>query len=333
VSHRVLIIGVGSIGERHLRCFQQTGRAVISVCEPNEKLCQQIENTYTVDRCRANLDDFLADPPDAAVVCTPSPMHVPIASKLADVGVHLLIEKPLSTSIAGVAELASISQRRQVTVAVAYVLRTDPALSAMRDAILSGRFGDPLQLVFACGQNFPFFRPAYREIYYASHATGGGAIQDALTHGINAAEWLIGPMTEVAADASHQLLDGVEVEDTAHVIARHGNVMASYSLNQYQAPNETTFTVVCSDGTLRCQLHRSRWSWQVSPESDWTEGGHYPAERDHMFVAQANMFLDAIEQRSPPLCTLEEGLQTLRVNLAVLRSADQRTWQTINPQG
>jgi len=51
--------------------------------------------------------------------------------------------------------------------------------------------------------------------------------------------------------------------------------------------------------------------------------------RDAAFVAQANAFLDAIEGQSPPLCTLPEGLQTLRCNLAVLASVEQGTWQTV----
>ena len=48
----------------------------------------------------------------------------------------------------------------------------------------------------------------------------------------------------VVADAAHQVLEGVTVEDTVHLLARHGSVMASYSLNQHQAPNEITITVV-----------------------------------------------------------------------------------------
>lgn len=329
VSHSVLVIGAGSIGERHIRCFAETGRAAVSVCEPNLELRQRIESIYPIERSTDDLDEFLSDPPKAAVICTPAPLHIPIATSLAQMGVHLLIEKPLSTSNNGIDELAALCAERDLTVAVAYVLRNHPALAAIRDVINAGRFGDPLQLVFASGQNFPFYRPAYREIYYASRATGGGAIQDALTHGINAAEWLVGPITEVAADAEHLLLDGVEVEDTAHVIARHDGVMASYSLNQYQAANETVFTVVCSEGIVRCRLHEARWAWQSEPDSDWTEGGHHPVERDDLFVAQANRFLDAIEQQSRPLCTLEEGRQTLRANLAILQAADSRSWQKL----
>src|SRR5690606_32808909 len=131
---------------------------------------------------------------------------------------------------------------RDVVAGVAYVYRAHPALEEMRQAIASGRFGRPVELVAVLGQHFPFYRPAYRTIYYRDRATGGGAIQDALTHVLNAGEWLVGPITRLACDAEHLVLDGVDVEDTVHLLARHGRVMASYSLNQHQAPNESTIT-------------------------------------------------------------------------------------------
>src|SRR5262249_15221081 len=80
-------------------------------------------------------------------------------------------------------------------------------------------------------------------------------------------EWLLGPVERLVADAAHLVLDGVTVEDTVHLLARHGpplltlspdvggegrvrgSVLASYSLNQYQAPNELTLTVICERGT------------------------------------------------------------------------------------
>ena len=53
------------------------------------------------------------------------------------------------------------------------------------------------------------------------------------------------------------------------------------------------------------------------------------AERDAAFVAQANAFLDSTEGRAPVLCSLDEGAQTLRVNLAILERVEQKSWQTI----
>ena len=326
---RVLFIGVGSIGERHLRCFGQTDRADVAICEMNESLRVEIADRYRVEHAFAEFDEAIVDPPDAAVICTPAHLHIPMAIRLAEAGVHLLIEKPLSIGLDGVTDLTRVVSKNDVIAAVAYTSRMNPLLSEMRREIRDERFGRPVQLTAIGGQHFPFYRPAYREIYYNDRKTGGGAIQDALTHTVNSAEWIIGPMTNVAADAAHHILEGVEVEDTVHVIARHEEVQASYSLNQHQAPNESTMTVVCERGTARIEMHKHRWRWTTKPDEPWHDETREPIERDSMFVSQANMFLDAIEKDAPVACSLEEGLQTLRANLAILRAADTLTWQEV----
>ena len=329
MKRRVLIIGVGSIGERHLRCFGHTNRAELAICEINAALRQKIAERHQINDCYASLEEALTEPPHCAVVCTPANLHIPMSMQLAEAGIHLLIEKPLSTSLAEIDRLRAVIDQQRLTVAVAYVNRLHPILTHMRDELQSQRFGQPVQLVAVSGQHFPHYRPAYREIYYNKRATGGGAIQDALTHLINAGEWLIGPITSVAADADHKVLADVTVEDTVHVIARHGAVQASYSLNQHQAPNEGTITVVCERGTVRFESHRNRWRWMTKPDEPWHDQAQDALERDDLFVRQANMFLDAIENEAAVACSLAEGEQTLRSGLAILKAAETRTWQTV----
>jgi predicted dehydrogenase len=323
----VLIVGTGSIGERHLRCFQATGRASLSLCEIDAALRERIARQYGVERAYPDLEAALADRHDAAVIATPAHLHVPMARRLAEAGVHLLIEKPLSTGLAGIDSLRKTLAERRLAAAVAYVLRHHPALRAMREAVRSGRFGRPVEVVAVCGQHFPTYRPAYREIYYKDRATGGGAIQDTLTHSMNAASWLVGPASRVVADAAHQVLEGVDVEDTVHVLARHGDVLASYSLNQHQAPNELTLTVVCEHGTCRWELHHHRWGWMTRPDTPWEEERFEGLQRDDLFVAQAAAFLDVLDGRAEPVCTLEEAVGTLRTNLAVLASVEEGAWK------
>jgi predicted dehydrogenase len=326
--HRVLVLGVGSIGERHLRCFQATGRGEVAFVEVRPDLRDEIARRYGVPGFDS-LESSSGWRPTSAVVATPAPLHVPQARQLVDSGIHVLIEKPLSTSFEGLGELAKRVEQQRVTVGVAYVYRSFPLVQTVRAVLQEGRFGKPLQFVTVSGQHFPTYRPAYREIYYRDRAMGGGAIQDALTHGINAGEWLLGPIDRLIADAAHQALPGVEVEDTVHLLARHGTVMASYSLNQHQAPNESSNTLVCERGTIRWETHRNRWMWMTEPGGEWHVETLDPAERDSHFVAQAHGFLDAVEGICPVACSLEEAAQTLRVNLAALRSLKTGTWETI----
>jgi len=325
----VLVIGAGSIGERHIRCFQNTHRVNVSVCETNADVRQRVVSEYGLSHAFSDFDEAVAHGFQAAVVCTPAQLHVPMATRLAEAGMHVLIEKPLSTSLDGLDGLKKEVTARGLVAVVAYVYRSNPVLASMRAALADGRFGKPLQLIYTGGQNFGFYRPAYREIYFNDHRTGGGAIQDGLTHVVNAGEWLVGPVTRLAADAEHKLLEGVDVEDTVNVIARHGDVLASYAMNLHQAHNELTVTVICERGTARFEAHEQRWRWKMDPESDWHNEASEPIERDTTFVIQADAFLDTIAGTAEPLCTLDEGIQTLRVNLAILRAAETGRWQTV----
>ncbi len=329
-AHRILIVGAGSIGERHLRCFLATGRAEMSFVEVNPHLRTTIAERYGIGPGYARLEDAIERPLDAAVVATPTSLHVLQASVLLKRGAHVLIEKPLGVNLDGVDAMIDLAGRRKVVIAVAYVMRTHPALAAMRDALRAGRFGKPLELIAVAGQDFAVYRPAYRDTYYARRELGGGAVQDALTHVLNAGEWLVGPIERVVADGARLKISGVDVEDTVHVMARHGPVLASYALNQHQAPNEFTLTVVCESGTVRFEVHAGQWRSCERAGEPWIDHGPMvPSERDAPFLRQAHAFLDAIEGKVPPLCPLEDGIRTLRANLAILVSMDTGGWVSV----
>lgn len=330
--HRVLIVGVGSIGERHLRCFGNTERCALSFCETNDELRAVIAERYGVARSFASLDDAVAGGEyDVAVIATPAPLHVPMALQLARAGFHLLIEKPLSTSFDGVDELREVVSESSAVVGVGYVLRAHPAIEGLRETVLSGDFGDPIQLMIHNGHDFAHNRPAYRDIYFNDRAMGGGAIQDMITHMYNIGEWIAGPINRLVTDAAHQVLDGVTVEDTVHTLTRQDGVMGAYTLNLYQQPHETHVTVVCEKGTCRADYGGLRYSWITEPQpgGEWHHVDVEMPERDWMYVKQAGDFLDAVEGKGEPLCSLEEAIRTLRVNLASLSSAESGTWEDV----
>lgn len=319
--HSILIIGCGSIGERHLRCFQKTGRCQVSACDANAKLLGEVAARYGVPSF-ASFDEALrAQKFDALVICTPAQTHLNIARKGAKNGAALLIEKPLSVTFEGVEETRSAIAQSGRFAAVAYVYHCFPWVAAAREFLRGGTLGTPLHASVVAGQHFPTFRPAYREIYYTRHETGGGAIQDALTHLVNAMEWMIGPMTRVFCDASHQQLEGMNVEDTVNVTARHGQAMVSYAMTQFQAPNEAVFQIHCENGSVKIESHLQRWGHINRGDKDWTWHTTPPLERDDLFIAQANAFLDGMEGNACPLSTFDEAVQTLRFNRAALQSA------------
>lgn len=131
---RVLVVGVGSIGERHLRCFQCTDRADVSIYEINDELRIRIAAQYGLSGVFGTWAEALASDFDAAVICTPAHLHIPMAIEIARLHRHLLIEKPLSINFDRLDELQQIVDASSITVMAAYVMRVHPALAAMKSA-------------------------------------------------------------------------------------------------------------------------------------------------------------------------------------------------------
>jgi len=81
--HKILVVGTGSIGERHVRCFLVTGRATVAICEPNAAIRQIVNDRYDIRNDYGNLEEAMASRFDAAVIATPAPLHIPQAMVLA----------------------------------------------------------------------------------------------------------------------------------------------------------------------------------------------------------------------------------------------------------
>ena len=85
------------------------------------------------------------------------------------------------------------------------------------------------------------------------------------------------------------------------------------------APNENVVQVNCSGGSLRANLHESRFGSMRHGE-DWQWTGPLTRERDELFRNQASHTLRALTGEVPVLCSLDEAIHTLRINLAALES-------------
>ncbi|QDT49304.1 4-carboxy-2-hydroxymuconate-6-semialdehyde dehydrogenase [Symmachiella dynata] len=319
---KILIVGGGSIGERHLRCFRDIDNdAEVGLCDVREEIRSQLAQRYGLAKTFADLSEATQQHWDAAVICTPAHLHVAHAVALAEHADALMIEKPLSTSLDDIPRLRGAWAGRVVN--IAYVLRVNPLVQAAKQILESGEMGDLLEVVASSGQHFPTFRPAYREIYYTRHETGGGAIQDAATHQFNMVQYLAGDFDWVFCDSGHQALEGVEVEDTVHLTGRTGGgrTMVNASLNQFMAPNETVVRLNCRGGSVKLVFHEQNIGTLRHGDDDWTWNPPAKLERDDLFREQARRFLAAADGQEPVRCTLDEAEHTLKVNLAALKSA------------
>ena len=105
---KVLVVGCGSIGRRHIRNFQSLGVKNFILCDTSEENLKLASIGLEAPVLTTNFKNALVNAPSMAVICTPSSLHLEMACELVRGKVHVLIEKPLSDTLDGVAELEKL---------------------------------------------------------------------------------------------------------------------------------------------------------------------------------------------------------------------------------
>jgi len=150
-------------------------------------------NEPGIDHCVTSLDDALRFHPQAAVIANPASHHLDLAMPLAQAGVHLLVEKPVSSSTHRVSELIEVCRVRGITLMTGYNLRFLPSLKRFRELLEEKRVGRVLSVRAEIGQFLPSWRPGfdYRQSVSARATLGGGVLLE-LSHEIDYLRWLFG---------------------------------------------------------------------------------------------------------------------------------------------
>ncbi len=324
--HRVVIVGTGGIGRRHIKGFAETGRAVLSYVEPDTTRRSSAESLYAPQSSQADLEHVDLAAQDLAVICAPAHRHVDIMMTCARAGLAFLVEKPLAVTMDGVDAVLRQVDDKGIIARVGYTRRNAPELKAMRAHVLDGKIGVPKLAYVNASQEFPKYRPDYRETYYSSPEMGGGAILDAASHSFDALIWMLGRPTTVGAMHDRMALEGSRTEDTCLVNIRfEGGAMANLTINQFQKRHVSTFEMIGTCGNL--MLDHSTLKFADDDSGAWAEQrdfmeGLAPMEAHQArFALQANAMLDALEGKPDDLATLEEA----RLNLALALAA-KRSW-------
>lgn len=318
-----LVIGVGSIGERHLRNFLRVPDVRCSIAEVDTATRERVAGDHAVEAAypdyrAADLARF-----DGVVICVPANLHVPMALDVVSAGTHVLTEKPLAMSLEGVDLLKQRRDERGVVVSVAFPLRSSPVYRELRDRVAAGDLGAVRLVHYYTGQYWPDMRQAYPPAYAQSRDTGGGAIPDHLVHLINHFEWMLGPVEAVSAHHWRLGLHDIATEDSAQVTLRFaGGAVAVLGTCLCQRDTITQLQVVAERGTMRIRDGADAVEIFQDDADRWRPGSTAALERDGIFLEQARHFIDCIAGRATPRCTVEEAEQTLRTVLAALASAD-----------
>ncbi len=216
MTPRVLLVGLGSIGQRHLQ--------VIRTAMPQAKIMvlrhsAVLGNVALADFTTSSFADIQRLQPQFAVLANPASLHAEIAKPLLAMGCHLLIEKPLATNPTDGQAIHVAAQTKGCTVQVGYNLRYLPSLQFFRDRIQQGCIGRVLSVRCEVGQSLESWRAGadYRKGVSAQRSLGGGVLLE-LSHELDYLAWIFGRIDWVGAWFGRQSTLEIDVEDTAHLV-------------------------------------------------------------------------------------------------------------------
>lgn len=330
---RVLIAGYGSIGRRHLRLARRLlPSAEIRVLRHQE--CVDVPEY--ANGCLSRLEDAIHFAPHIAVIANPAAMHLNVALPLAQAGVHLLIEKPLATSLAGVDDLIAACQAHNTVLMTGYNLRFLPSLRRFRELLSDGFIGRVLSVRSESGQYLPSWRPDtdYRNSVSARKDLGGGVLLE-LSHELDYLRWVFGRVEWVQATLRQQSDLDIDVEDTAHVTLGFGpdrkgrQLIAALSVDFIRHDSTRNCTAIGVMGSLRWNALTGVVEHHKAGSKNWQEIFRQQDELNNSYKAEWENFLFCIEGERCPLVTGEDGRSVLRIIQAARRSSESGNATTL----
>ena len=337
---KFLIAGLGSIGRRHLRNLIALGETDIVLLRTRRATLPDDELAgYPVETDLA--EALERHRPEAVIVANPTSMHLDVAIPAARAGCHILLEKPVSHSLDRLDILQGAAQNGGSRILVGFQFRYHPTLNKARELIGSGALGKILTVHAHWGEYLPQWHPweDYRQSYAARPELGGGVIVT-LTHPLDYLRYLLGDVESLWSFNGHISPLDVNVEDAAEIGLRFANgAVGGVHVNYFQRPPVHRLEIAGTYGTLRWNnadgvLHLFRMpapfgSFSDQPPAPVMESFPPPEgfERNQLFVAQARHFIDIVRGESEPVCTLEDGIQAVRLAQAAYQS--QETGQRV----
>jgi predicted dehydrogenase len=336
---KVLMVGLGGIGQRHVRNLKALlGDQVNLLAFRTRKLPfvltdrLQIEagsdltSKYGIQSCD-DLEEALAQQPQVVFICNPSSLHIPIAIQAAQAGCHLFIEKPLSNNLAGIDELKNLGIQKNLIIYVAYQMRFHPCLKKAHTWLTSGQIGPIIAGKVEVGEYLPGWHvyEDYRQMYASRRDLGGGVILSQI-HEMDTLYWFFGLPQRIFTLGGHLSSLEVDVEDTASTLMafKIDNRLVPVHLHQdyLQRPPNRTLQLVGDKGkilvdlvglTARCFNQEGQLAEEASFEG---------FQRNQLFIDEITHFLACVRGEERPLVSLEDGLQSLRMALAARESLE-----------
>jgi predicted dehydrogenase len=294
---RVAVIGVGNFGKNHLRVVKESERATLAGLVEID--AARAEAAAAEHNCRVfpALESMRGEV-DAAVVATPTHTHAEVGCALLDMGIDVLMEKPIAEDMAGARRLQQAAAARVLM--VGHLERFNPAILALRKIITT-----------------PLFFEIHRMSAFSPRSLDVDVVLDLMVHDIDLVLNFTGAMPEEIRAAGVSILS--EKVDIANVRLAFPNGCIA-NLTASRVSTEKVRKMRLFQPHQYISVDYSRQDGMAISVGEDRQIGFHPlvSEKREPLKAQFDAFLDAVETRGEPAASAADGARTLEVALDIL---------------
>jgi predicted dehydrogenase len=314
---RILVIGLGSIGQRHLNNLIGLGYNDLSVVTSKPSFEVNGLSIPSFTSVEQALDNQAFD---AAVLCSPTAFHMPAILELLQAKIkRIYIEKPVSHNLEQVDEVLKLANAYTAKIIVGYDLHFDPGMMKVHELIQSNAVGKIVSVNAVVGQYLPTWRPHedYRKGMSAKVETGGGVMLD-LVHEFDYLYWLFGKVKSIGCFFTNSGSLEIETEDVAEVILKfESGVLGTIHLDYLQQQLVRNCMITGSTGTIFWNLAVRKVNWIENGSTK--EFCYEHADRNDRFVSIMKSFMS--DESDPRLTSLQDGIESLRMVVAAKQAS------------
>ena len=302
----MVLIGVGGWGKNHARILSQLG-VLTAICDADDEKRKEFGKKYSVNSYK-NFNEMLeSETFDTAFVCTPTNTHYQIATQLIQEKKNVFVEKPMTHLSEEGQKLIESAKKNKVVLTCGYIERFNPAVSLVKNYVLSKKYGELLMLEF------------HRENRLPNHIRDVGIIHDTAVHDIDTAMWLFDDTPDTVFARAGQIKH--EHEDFATImLGFKDDRTATISLSWITPTRVRNFSATCTE----CIIFSDFISQDVIIKTE--NNTEIPKkEKKEPLLLEIQNFLDAIDGRSELLVKPEHAVNVTKVAEAALLSSQKGT--------
>jgi predicted dehydrogenase len=334
---KVLMIGLGSIGQRHVRNMRKLFNDIEFIAYRKRGLNLTFSDDLKVRegldlQTEYNIKTFntfetaLEQKPNVAFITNITSEHVQSAMKAAEYGCDLFIEKPLSSNLKDIEHLKEIIEQKKLMAFMGYQMRYHPGLQRLKEIISFPAIGNILSIDIEASERLPTIHSYedYRTMYMSRKDYGGGVVLSILIHELDYLRWIFGDTAAVYANGGKLSNLEIDVEDICEAVfsikAKGRTILVRVHADYLQYPASRYCKVVCDNGKVCLDFVNNKLEWSV--QNEIKEESFTNLVRNDLFIAELKDFFDAIEKRTEPKISIEDGIASLKMALAIKKSME-----------